>query len=114
MIINDTKEWAMKSELLLDKIETQHNTYHGIIDYSSAKSFIFYDFSESHDPDFLSIALIWKAYYKHKRFSIFVSEFFPVLSLNEPIFIPRKDSTVSRDVPKHSPRRKVMGRIKSK
>lgn len=72
---------------ILDTIETDNRVFKCVIDYVSRRQVIIYDLTNSNDPLFRLIAIKWKAYHYDKRFSVFMSIYFPHVSLPDPIVL---------------------------
>lgn len=79
---------------ILDKIETEEETFYGIIDYVNKKHVLFFDTSRTESPDIVLLVISWRSTYQHTmRFSVFKDIFFP--NMNVPSILIPKRSIIS-------------------
>jgi hypothetical protein len=83
-------EEVYESISVFNCIETDTATYTAIIDYESEKDITFFDFSRNSDPEMSLVAILWKLYYDHMRFSVFVLTTLPSVRLPAPVTINKK------------------------
>lgn len=97
---------------VMDVITTKNNTHVGVVDYSSTKHVIFFDFGINKSTDVITMIIIYRTYYSNIRFSIFVNMYFSGIQIGHPILINKRDIISGYDVGKvHRPKRKVLRKI---
>ena len=97
---------------VMDVVGTKEKTYVGVVDYSSTKHVIFFDFTVDKSVDVITAVIIWRSLFHNMRFSIFVNTHCPSLQIGLPILINKKDVVSGYDSsPLSRPKRKVLRKI---
>ena len=74
---------------LFDIIDTDQRRYVGVIDYVNSKYVTFYDLSGG-DPEIHHMVVVYKTYFPHMRFSMFVASYMPQYEIDTPLMINKK------------------------
>lgn len=61
----------------------------GIVDFVTTKQLYFFDFTNEHTIDYVTLSIIWKGNNAEMRFSVFCTIEYPELRLPKVILIPR-------------------------
>lgn len=91
---------------LLDNVKTKQKDYWGVIDMSTKKYIIFYDFTHCYNPAIRILILMWRLDNSSSRFPIFCKSIFPELDIPDPVIIHhsgienKDDITIAHVVPK--------------
>lgn len=96
----------MQNTNLLDCITT-NKTMYGVIDHVTTKYVAFYDLTMNENPYLVKVVLIWRSYFTHMRFSMFVDMYFRSLQLGHPILLNKKTITTPTPTTTQKPKRKI-------
>ena len=63
----------------------------GIIDYVTTKQLYFFDFTEEHTVDYVTLSILWKGNHAEMRFSVFCTIEYPTIKLPKVVLIPQSN-----------------------
>lgn len=89
---------------LLDCVKTSQKDYWGVVDMSTKKYIIFYDFTNCTNPSYRILIIMWRLSSESERFPVFCKSIFPDLDIPNPVIIPHngiqnKDDIVTVHAP---------------
>lgn len=105
------------SNAILRKIRLNgKHDFKGIIDYTTSKHYIFYDFTNNNDPDVSMAIVVWNSNYSHLRFSVFKNIYLPNIEIPKPYLLRKKDveSIDDNPLPEQTRNRRSVTRIEVK
>lgn len=90
-------------------VENNGRTHVGVVDYSTTKHIIFFDFTTSQSRDVIMAVIVWRMMHENIRFSVFVNDYCPALDIGVPVLINKKEIKSGFDnTPLSKPKRKVL------
>ena len=90
-------------------VRSDGRSHVGVVDYTTTKHVIFFDFSVNKQSDVVRAVILWRTMYDNMRFSVFINTYCRALKIGHPILINKKEIVAGyHSTPTSKPKRKVV------